>query len=314
MKRLLITTGDQDGIGSEVTAKALAELGPQKNFQFVLYRSPQIPPQHLKWIDRKFDRVTLTAEEPWPKISSRRDLLDIVSEEPPAKWVERAARLCLVKKAQGLVTAPLSKTGIAAAGLHDRGHTEILQRICRLEDVYMAFWGRHFKIVLLTDHRPLMTVAKALTPKRIRQGIQTAKRLRALANSRLPIALVGLNPHAGEQGLLGKEEANFRSVLKDKEVRGPLVPDTAFLPAQWKKFSVYVCPYHDQGLIPFKLVHGFNEGVHLTLGLPFVRTSVDHGTAKELFRLNRAKHGSMRDAIQLALRLIEGKPPKRSST
>lgn len=306
MKRLLITTGDPDGIGTEVTAKALVDLGPQKKFQFVIYRSPNIPAQHLKWLDKKFDRVTLTPGDPWPK-PSKRVLLDIVSDEAPARWVEQAAKLCLNKVADGIVTAPMSKTGIADAGLRDRGHTEIFQRICRLKDVYMAFWGRHFKLVLLTDHRPLMSVAKALTPDRIRGGLKMAKRLQALSKSKRPIAFVGLNPHAGESGLLGTEERRFQSVLRDKDVHGPLVPDAAFLPTQWKKYSVYVCPYHDQGLIPFKLVHGFDEGVHLTLGLPFVRTSVDHGTAKELFRLNRAKHGSMLEAIELAIQLIEAK-------
>lgn len=302
MKRLLITTGDPDGVGTEVTAKALAELGPQCGFQFVLYRSSQTPPQHLKWLDRKFQRLTVTTRDSWPSANSRQ-LIDIVSDEAPARWVERAVKICLQNKAHGMVTAPLSKTGIAAAGLRDRGHTEILKRLCGLKNLYMAFWGRHFKVVLLTDHRPLMSVSKALTTDRIRGGLKMAKNLRRLAKSRLPIGLVGLNPHAGEEGLLGHEEQKWNVFFRSKDVIGPLVPDAAFLPHQWKKFSVFVCPYHDQGLIPFKLVHGFDEGVHLTLGLPFVRTSVDHGTAKELFGLNKARHGSMREAIELAMTL-----------
>jgi 4-hydroxythreonine-4-phosphate dehydrogenase len=150
---------------------------------------------------------------------------------------------------------------------------------------------------------PLSRVSKSLTLRRLRSGIAAAKFLRGLARSRKPIALVGLNPHAGENGLLGSEELKWKGLLKSKVVEGPLVPDAAFLPHQWKKYSVYVCPYHDQGLIPFKLVHGFDEGVHLTLGLPFVRTSVDHGTAKELFGKNIAKHGSMREALELAMKL-----------
>lgn len=306
-KRLLITTGDPDGIGSEVTAKALSELGPQAGFQFILYRSPQIPPTHLRLLDKNFRRVTFNEGEKWPDEFNSQVLIDVVSEKPPARWVEQAAVLCKKGEAHGMVTAPLSKTGIAAAGLRDRGHTEILQRICRVKDVYMAFWGRNFKLVLLTDHQPLMGVGKALTPRRIRIGIQMAKNLREIAKSRLPIGLVGLNPHAGERGLLGKEEKKFQAALRAPDVLGPLVPDTAFLPDQWKKYSVYVCPYHDQGLIPFKLVHGFDEGVHLTLGLPFVRTSVDHGTAKELFGQDKAKYGSMREAIELAMALRSAK-------
>jgi 4-hydroxythreonine-4-phosphate dehydrogenase len=122
------------------------------------------------------------------------------------------------------------------------------------------------------------------------------------------LAIVGVNPHAGEQGLLGDEEALLRQLL-GADVRGPLVPDAAFLPANWGLYSVYVCPYHDQGLIPFKLVHGFDSGVHMTLGLPFIRTSVDHGTAKDIFGKNKARAGSMKDAITTAIRLAKEKFP-----
>jgi 4-hydroxythreonine-4-phosphate dehydrogenase len=108
--------------------------------------------------------------------------------------------------------------------------------------------------------------------------------------------------------LIGDQEAWFRQVIDRHErlgVAGPLVPDAAFLRENWKKYAVYVCPYHDQGLIPFKMIHGFRGGVHLTLGLPFVRTSVDHGTAKDIFGKNKAESGSMRDAILTAIRLAK---------
>ena len=199
------------------------------------------------------------------------------------------------KKAHGMVTAPLSKTGIAAAGLRDRGHTEILQRLSRGKDVYMAFWGRKFNVLLLlTDHRPLMSVAKLAHTKANPCGRRKRRKTCGkLPNPEAAIGLVGLNPHAGEKTgcLVRKKKPSFRLFFKEmpENVIGPLVPDTAFLPENWKKYSVYVCPYHDQGLIPFKLVHGFKEGVHLTLGLPFVRTSVDHGTAKELFGLRQGE-------------------------
>ncbi len=305
-RRLLLTMGDPDGIGSEVSAKALGELGPQNGFQFIVFRSRRCPRRDLQRLDRKFHRVTLFEEDLPALLATKPDpktILDVVSEKPAARWVESAARLCLKKQATGLVTAPLSKTGIAAAGLRDRGHTEILSRICKCRFTYMCFWGRAFKVLLLTDHLPLMSVSRRLTPARIKKGIAAAFHLRALAKSSAPPALLGLNPHAGEGGLLGKDEKKFAKVLRRGKLAGPLVPDTAFLPRNWKKYSVFICPYHDQGLIPFKLVHGFNEGVHLTLGLPFVRTSVDHGTAKELFGLDKAHHGSMRDAIELAMYL-----------
>jgi 4-hydroxythreonine-4-phosphate dehydrogenase len=127
--------------------------------------------------------------------------------------------------------------------------------------------------------------------------------------ARRPMALVGVNPHAGENGLIGKEEIWMAKLIRQSQSRhpieGPLVPDSAFLPKNWGRYSLYVVPYHDQGLIPFKMIHGFDSGVHLTLGLPFVRTSVDHGTAKELFAKDKARFGSMQDALLTAIRLIK---------
>ena len=129
------------------------------------------------------------------------------------------------------------------------------------------------------------------------------------------MALVGLNPHAGEKGLIGKfESENLKPVLtqikKKHSVEGPLVPDAAFFDDNWKKYSTYVCLYHDQGLIPFKMVHGQDSGVHLTLGLPFIRTSVDHGTAKNIFGKNKANPNSMIEAVDWAIKLAKRKRNK----
>lgn len=303
MRRLLITTGDPDGVGSEVTAKALKAIGPRKGYQFVIFRSRLCPPNHLRMLDSRFSRLEISNESLLPRSGDAQTLIEIVSDEAPARWVEAAATLCLKKKAAGLVTGPMSKTGIRDAGLSDHGHTEILSRVTKRKFVYMAFHGRKFNVVLLTDHIPLMRVRRELTSRRIAEGLRAAMTLRRLVGSKQPVALLGLNPHAGEEGMLGDDASMFSGVLRSKLVRGPLVPDVAFLPENWKRFSVFVCPYHDQGLIPFKLVHGFDEGVHLTLGLPFVRTSVDHGTAKDIFGLNRARAGSMIEAIELAMKL-----------
>ena len=113
---------------------------------------------------------------------------------------------------------------------------------------------------------------------------------------------MGLNPHAGEKGIIGNCEADLFRKLPSA-FSGPLVPDAAFLKKNWKTYSLYLCLYHDQGLIPFKLVHGQDSGVHITLGLPFLRTSVDHGTAEDIFNKNVANHASMLEAIQLNLQL-----------
>ena len=174
----------------------------------------------------------------------------------------------------------------------------------------MGFFGKQFSVVLATGHSPLARAIIEFSPSRLTRAIAAAERLRSILPPRqaaLPLALVGLNPHAGESGLIGKDEIWLTKLVRDLstsiDIVGPLVPDAAFLPPNWKRHSVYICPYHDQGLIPFKMVHGFDSGVHLTLGLPFVRTSVDHGTAKDLFGKNKAEHGSMKDALRVAIRL-----------
>ncbi len=178
----------------------------------------------------------------------------------------------------------------------------------------MGFLGAKFCVVLATGHEPLSAATSNFSATTLKNALHAANSLRlTLPNSRAqrPLAVVGMNPHAGEGGLLGREEGWMSAVIKNLEpelgeIAGPLVPDAAFMPFNWKTYSVYLCPYHDQGLIPFKMVHGFKGGVHLTLGLPFVRTSVDHGTAKELFGKNKAEFGSMKDAILTAIRLCKG--------
>ena len=311
--RVLITTGDTDGIGWEVTAKALAAIGPKAGVQFTLYRhvqSPAVRPLDIL-LKKKFKTEVVTSllgamAAPFnPKV-----LLEVRSPRSPAQWIEEAAVACLQDSFQALVTAPLSKTAIADAGMKEIGHTEILARVSGHHDLFMGFLGSKFSVVLATGHRSLARAVTEVNPVRLTHAIQAAGQLRAIlpaTQAALPLALVGINPHAGESGLIGKEEIWFSKLVRDLQpsldIDGPLVPDSAFLPANWKRYSVYICPYHDQGLIPFKMIHGFDSGVHLTLGLPFVRTSVDHGTAKDLFGKNKAKHGSMKDALSAAIRL-----------
>jgi 4-hydroxythreonine-4-phosphate dehydrogenase len=304
--RILISTGDADGIGWEVTAKALHALGPKKGVQFFFYRPPAKGKQPK--LSSKFKHLVASSLEDAALLPfDSKTAVEIRSSQPPAFWVEEAARACLRKEFQALVTAPLSKTSIASAGLKDIGHTEILARVSGKQDLFMGFWGRKFSVVLASGHLSLLHAVSELHPERLRLAIRAGLEMRKLlapAKRKLPVALVGLNPHAGEQGLIGNEEEWMSTVAAEFPAAvGPLVPDTAFLPQNWTRYSVYICPYHDQGLIPFKMIHGFSGGVHLTLGLPFVRTSVDHGTAKELFGKNKAQYGSMKDALVAAIQL-----------
>jgi 4-hydroxythreonine-4-phosphate dehydrogenase len=307
MKRILLTSGDPNGVGLEVTAKALEKLGPQKGVQFILFRSSDSELKQLKRIDKKFNRIVVKSLEEAFSLNNLKasDLIDIESSESAPRWVEVAATACHKKHADGMVTAPLSKTLIQKQGYNAKGHTEILQKISGAKDVHMVFIGKEFNVLLATGHVAIEKISETLTTDVLEKALTQALNLRKILPKPLqkrPVALVGLNPHAGESGILGKQEIELFSPLikKFKGVVGPLVPDAAFLKQNWKKFSVFVCPYHDQGLIPFKMIHG-TEGFHLTYGLSFLRTSVDHGTAFDIYGKNKADGSSMLDAIRACI-------------
>ncbi len=318
-RRFAITTGDLDGIGLEVTYKALLKIRIPKRTQMFVFEA-SVAPKFLRPLRRqlikKFRATTLTlgSTSDFKIPDSKAALVFVECSSTPPEWVVLAAKLCLDRKFAGMITGPLSKTLIVEQGMTSIGHTEILRRVARSGPLNMGFLGRHFHVVLATGHVALHKLSRALTAKALQTALQHANKLRALlppVQRQRPLALVGLNPHAGENGLIGDDEQRlYRPVLawaKRKKIRviGPLVPDAAFLKQNWSKYSIFVCPYHDQGLIPFKMVHGADFGAHMTLGLPFVRTSVDHGTAKDLFSLNRANPNSMIEALNWALRVAK---------
>lgn len=313
--KIAITSGDQDGIGPEVTAKALAKLGPQKGVSFFLWRSPQFPKKYLRLIDKKFKRRTFTswAEALRSGLDSYKEIADINLSSAPPLWVEAVAEAANCGHLDALVTAPLSKTLIKDSKLKDVGHTDILSRVTGSHDLFMTFLGKHFNVLLTTGHSPLMKVGGLLTEDRIEKSLRAAHSLSQFIKKKTPqkLALVGLNPHAGEEGMIGHEEQQLflpliAKLKKEKiAVEGPLVPDAAFLQKNWSRFSFYVCPYHDQGLIPFKMAHQHQSGCHLTLGLPFIRTSVEHGTAKDIAGKDVADPSSMISALQWSVRLSQ---------
>ena len=314
--RIGITTGDIDGIGLEVTLKALRRIGPLPGVHFFMWKSSASQKNETRKLEGKFNVHRVTS---WPEALSQvqrfsKDLVEIRTPSSEASWVEQCAKACLFGHLDAMVTAPLSKTAIRKAGFDDLGHTDILKRVSGVKTVYMGFLGSEFSLVLATGHIPLSKVAGALNPQVLEGAVHAAEELRGLTAKRkqdLPVGLVGLNPHAGEAGLIGTEEQSLyqeclRQLRSRKiKVEGPLVPDAAFIETTYKRYSVLVSPYHDQGLIPFKSVHGHAEGVHLTLGLPFVRTSVDHGTAKDIFGMDKADPGSMEESILTAVKLAK---------
>ncbi len=313
IKKIVITTGDVDGIGLEVTAKSLSRLRSTKNTQLIYFRSSQAASKDLKRIHRSHDVKSVnTLDQALTSTFVNRQLIEIVSDESPAKWVEQTAIASKKRQIHALVTAPLSKQEIFKAGMKDIGHTDILKRICASDHAFMGFIGRYFNLVLASGHLSISNIEASLKNHVLLAAIEAGEQLSGILKmKKKPMAVLGLNPHAGDGGIIGSFDKDVLEPLIQKErirgvkIEGPLVPDAAFGKQNWKKYSAYVALYHDQGLIPFKSFHGFESGVHLTLGLPILRTSVDHGTAKDIFGKDKANPKSMLLAIKWGIHLAQ---------
>jgi 4-hydroxythreonine-4-phosphate dehydrogenase len=210
-----------------------------------------------------------------------------------------------------VATAPVNKEAFALAGLSWRGHTDLLAHLTGAASVAMMFYAEALRVVLATIHVPLAEVPGLLTQASLEQVIRlTARQMPRFGFARPRIAVAGLNPHAGEHGVLGSEERDvFEPAIAACradliEVTGPFPADTLFARAAAGQFDVVVASYHDQGLIPIKLL-AFGKAVNVTLGLPIIRTSVDHGTAFDIAGQGIASHQSLVEAIRLAARLAQ---------
>ena len=307
---LLVTPGM--GIGPEVTLRALALDGHD---DVVLVGRVAAIEEANQEVGLPLQRV----DEPAVLSGS----LAIHEPEAQAEPVEvasvrLAAERCLAGAAAGLVTGPIHKRRLVDQGFSFRGHTDFLGALCGVSDPVMAFVGGELRVALVTHDRPLMSVGGALTPALIEGVVRVAaSALEADLGLKAPrIAVCGLNPHAGEEGLLGREEiecigpacAQLRGAGLD--VVGPVSAETAFLEARAGRVALVVAMYHDQGLAPLKAVD-FGRSVNWTLGLPILRTSVDHGTADALVGTGRADPSSMRAALGLARKVISRRRPPR---
>lgn len=223
-------------------------------------------------------------------------------------YITRGTTLALDKKIDALVTCPITKTGLKMAGSRFHGHTEMIANQTRTSRFAMMMAGPRLKVVLVTIHIPLNDVAMNLTMEKVLETIRlthTALETR-FGITRPRLAAAGLNPHAGEDALFGQEEQRLISPALDAacrmgvDIRGPLPPDTVFFQAMNGKYDAVIAMYHDQGLIPFKLVH-FRDGVNTTIGLPIIRTSVDHGTAYDIAWQGKADPSSLKAAIHMAV-------------
>ncbi len=223
-----------------------------------------------------------------------------------AQYIRVAVKGCLNHDFSAMVTCPLSKKSLHDAGIDFPGHTEMLAQLTGATQYRMMMAGRRLRVVLVTIHEPLAAVSKLITAGEVEDCIamtvQSLQRDFGLPYPR--VAVAGLNPHSGEQGLFGRKELDVLTPVVQgykgrADVSGPWPPDTVFHKAAAGSFDAVVAMYHDQGLIPFKLLH-FQDGVNVTLGLPIVRTSVDHGTAYDIAGKGIADPASLLAAISLA--------------
>ena len=316
-RKIALTVGDVNGVGLEVVAKALSQIAPSKKknravfFLFRHHSQAKLQPKYFRLIDKTWNRIELSslteALEFFNSDLALQDapdniLIDLSLKPNPAEWVREAALACKEGSLTSLVTGPLSKKITQTLPSKPVGHTGIFRDLFPDLPLHMGFIGKDFNVLLATDHLALSDVESALFDDQFLTALNSGRKLKALLGDKRKIAVLGLNPHAGEKGIIGSAEARlFFRIPRDFD--GPLVPDAAFLQKNWKKYSLFICLYHDQGLIPFKMHHGQDSGVHITVGLPFIRTSVDHGTAVDIFNKNVANPASMLEAIHLNLRI-----------
>ena len=302
---LAITAGDCAGIGPEIAARAMAAF-PGERFVVYTHRAlfcracaaAGVPvPETISWFEQPLA---------CPPQAMRPGENQAATGLLAYQSVLAAGQAGLRGEVRALVTAPLSKAAVHLAGHTDLpGHTELLARLCGRQEATMAFFSPTLIVSLVTIHCALRAVPELITRPRLERVLRdTAAAVSRLRARRARIGVLALNPHAGEGGAFGDEEARIiapaiAACADAADFVGPLVPDTALLEPG---FDAYVAMYHDQGLIPFKRT-AFRDGVNVTLGLPIVRTSPDHGTAFSLAWQGRASADSMAAAIRCAQEL-----------
>ena len=308
---IAITMGDPSGIGPEVTLKALASSKISGLANFLLIGDGFIVKKACRDMGLRLNKAKLLDLSNAGRGSFSYGKISASSGKAALQYIDRAIELFGAGEADAIVTAPINKSSVRASGVPAfEGHTEYFADKTGSSDFAMMFVGKKLKITLVTRHIALHEVARSLSEDKIYRTIRITDRyLRKFFKIRDPkIGVCGINPHAGEGGIFGSEEDDLIApAIKKarkyiKNITGPVPADVVFYEALNKKFDAVISMYHDQGLIPFKMLY-FKDGVNMTIGLPFVRTSPDHGTAFDIAGKGIADPSSMIEAIRLACRL-----------
>lgn len=334
--RLAITMGDPAGVGPEIIAKALTHPEAIADTQFLVIGSERALQRAAQQTGVSIDYQTLAPGSPVQsnaKVCLLNDESMLGESLPQAKvdpacgaaafqWLDRAIAMALRGEVDAIVTAPLHKEALNQAGYHYAGHTEILAEKTGTREFSLMLLAERFRVVHVTCHVAMKDVPRLLTTQRILSTIRLFHQALSRLDGKPPrIAVCAYNPHAGEGGLFGREEidaiqpAVAASQNEGIQAEGPFPSDSIYPQLIGGKYQGVVAMYHDQGHIPFKLTHfGFDPkqgewgtvtGVNVTLGLPIIRTSVDHGTAFDLTGTGRASERSLLDAIETAKQLAQ---------
>jgi 4-hydroxythreonine-4-phosphate dehydrogenase len=288
LPRVAITAGDPAGIGPEIVAKAAADASVLAVCEPMIMAPPA-------------DAAIRPGEV---SAAAGRAAYDTI-----VRAVDAARR----GDVDAIATAPVNKLAFAQAGLEWKGHTDLLAHLCGVPHVAMMFHSPTLKVVLITVHLPLKDVSSRITPALVDRTISlTVEAMTSFGTPRPRLALAGLNPHAGENGVIGEEDdrvlapAVARAKAAGVDIAGPIPGDTVFVRASRGEFDCVIACYHDQGLIPVKLL-AFGQAVNVTIGLPIIRTSVDHGTAFDIAGKGVADAGSMIAAVKLAAQMASSR-------
>ncbi|MEI7812789.1 MAG: 4-hydroxythreonine-4-phosphate dehydrogenase PdxA [Ignavibacteria bacterium] len=324
MKKFIFTCGDINGIGPEIAVKTINKISnsghkiiflcPKNVFEIV---AEIVPPKFNFTFHNNAEQdfnnpeeveiISFSNSKPEPGMPTKH------SGEISFKAVRESFLMLNHKKADAVITSPISKYALSLAGIDFSGHTEMYAEWCSMSNFVMMFLSSKMNCALLTIHEPVKNVAKLLKKELIQNKIeviyQTMVKDFGIKNPKM--ALLGLNPHAGENGRIGKEEEDefkpaVASSIYRENISGVFVPDAFFANKLYEKFDVVIGAYHDQVLIPFKMLN-FSSGVNYTAGLPIIRTSPDHGTAFDIAYKGIADESSMFEAFLLSERIIKNR-------
>ncbi len=328
--RIAVTLGDPAGVGPEIIERAVADPRVQHLSPLIIGRAKFISKRY-PGLFKSLAPITPSELSPSTAPSPGRHgyLIDAPNDFPlPSPgagtsetgaesllYIDAAIELWKKGLIDAIVTAPVSKSLIEKSGTPFSGHTEYFAEKIGEENPFMMMYSTHYRVILCTTHIPLHKVQDSLSVERISEVISAGRQaLRAIDGKEPKIAVCGLDPHSGDDGAIGSFDRTVTSNAIERsreagiDVHGPFAADTLFLSERWGQFDLAVAQYHDQGLIPFKML-AFDTGVNVTLGLSLVRTSVDHGTAFDIAGKGIARHSSMVEAILLAEKLVHLNPP-----